>query len=56
MRLETAKGTWSEEVPSLSHHSAINNQRDAFQFRIWVRCHDTSGDTREFLKVPKLCC
>jgi len=49
--LEKEKGTWSEEIPKILwsyHHPAIDNQRDTFQFGIWVRCHNTSGDTREF--------
>jgi len=37
----------SQNLVVLTHHSAIDNQRDTFQLGIWVGCYDTSGDTRE---------
>ena len=58
-RLEKAKVTWSEEITRilLSYDTTPQlNQKDTFLFGIWVKCHDTSGDTKEFSQVQKFCC
>ena len=37
----------SSDFVGLSHHPSVNNQGNAFQFGIWIKCHDTSRDPRE---------